>query len=142
MRKILLRNLAQRFESYNDLMQHIDDNTLGDRLGVPRDKNVRENLWCIVGTRESFAQAIAADSPLDWKCSMQQFDRADFIAALAESAASFLESVASVAAWSDHQADLLARIVEHEAMHEGQIIRQVWGLEKTLPESCYWTACG
>lgn len=142
MREVLLRNLAQRFESYNDLIQHIDENTLSGRLGAPRDKNVRDNLWCIVGTRESFAQAIAADSPLHWKCSMQQFAREDFIKALAESAASFLDTVASVAAWSDQQADLLARIVEHEAMHEGQIIRQVWGLEKTLPESCYWTACG
>ena len=73
---------------------------------------------------------------------MQQFAREDFIKALAESAASLLDTVASVAAWSDQQPDLLARIVEHEAMHEGQIIRLVRGLEKTLPESCYWTACG
>lgn len=142
MREILTRNLAQRFESYNDLIRHIDENTLTDGLGVPHDKTVREHLWCIVGTRESFTQAIADDAPLDWKCSMTRFDRDDFAAALAASSKAFLAAVTSVVQWSDHQADLLARTVEHEAMHEGQIIRQVWGLEKTLPESCYWAACG
>ncbi len=142
MRETLLKNLAQRFASYNDLVRHIDATTLAKHLDVPRDKSVREHLWCIVGTRESFASAIAADAPLDWKCSMTGFELQDFATALEESARTFLDTAASIGSWSDQQADLLARIVEHEAMHEGQIIRHVWGLEKTVPDSCYWTACG
>ena len=142
MKETLLKNLAQRFESYNDLIRHIDEDTLAERLDVPRDRSVREHLWCIVGSRESYAGAIAADAPLDWQCSMTGFELQDFATALDASARTFLDAAASVASWSDQQADLLARIVEHEAMHEGQIIRHLWGLQKTVPDSCYWAACG
>ena len=142
MKDLLIQNLAKRFESYNDLIAHIDAETLEATLDIPRAKSVRDHLWCIVGTRQSYAEVIRTDSTLNWSCSVSQHTRADYMRELKSSGQAFLDAVSAVDEWTERRLEALATMTEHEAMHEGQIIRQVWGLAKTLPESCAWTACG
>ena len=138
MRELIVRNLRKRIQSYSDLIAAIDSADLGARLEVPRDKSVAEHLWCIVGARESYAMALAAGGWRGFSCSMANYDRESFEQALATSGKALLSAIENVDEWSSSHEDLLAAVSEHEVMHEGQIIRHMYGLGRELPDSWRW----
>lgn len=138
MRSFLIRNLTSRFQSYLDLIGQIDDAALMERLEAPKHKSLREHLWCIIGARESYANALHAGEWSGFSCSMTQYARADFAEKLKSSSALVLETIAGTDDWTPTRDELLLSLAEHEVMHEGQIIRHVYGLERTLPKSWKW----
>lgn len=138
MRELIVRNLGKRIQSYSDLIAAIDSTDLGARLEVPKDKSVAEHLWCIVGARESYARALVAGGWQGFSCSMVTHDRASFERALAASGKALLAAIESVDEWSSSHEELLAAVSEHEVMHEGQIIRHMYGLGRELPASWRW----
>ncbi len=138
MRSTLVRNLEQRFRSYSDLIESVDDTTLCERLATPKNKSLAEHLWCVVGARESFAKAIRSGAWSGFGCSVDKQDRDAFAEKLESSARAMSEAIASVDAWTDARNEFLVSISEHEVMHEGQIIRHMYGLEKSLPDSWKW----
>ena len=138
MRNAIIRNLQQRMYGYNELVTDIDRADLGVSLDVPKSKTIKDHLWCIVGARESYAKAIAAGEWCGFSCSMGSYERDDFAVALAGSAQTVLDVIARVTDWTASRDDLLALLSEHEVMHEGQIIRHMYGLGLTLPKSWIW----
>jgi hypothetical protein len=44
----------------------------------------------------------------------------------------------AVGDWTGERDDLLAALYEHEVMHEGQIIRHLYALERRLPGLWRW----
>ncbi len=138
MRDAIIRNLSQRMQCYSELVAEIETTDFGASIDVPKSKTIKEHLWCIVGARESYAKAIEAGEWRGFSCSMSSFDRADFIAALADSAHAVHGVVARVTDWTPSRDDLLALLSEHEVMHEGQIIRHMYALRRTLPQSWRW----
>ena len=142
MRETIIANLRKRFDFYADLVGQIDEETVSATLEVPRHRSVGLHLWCIVGTRESFAKAIAAGEMGGWTSSVTQLERNEFKAKLATSSQALLDAIASVQEWTPERDQLLAQIAEHEVMHEGQIIRLMFGLDKPVPASCAWAVCG
>jgi len=112
--------------------------TAATRLDVSKDKSVAEHLWCIVGSRESYARALAVGEWQGFACSITAYTHADFARALAASAEQVLTAVRGVSEWSVAQDALLAALAEHEVMHEGQIIRHMYGLDRPLPSSWRW----
>ena len=141
MREVVVENLRQRLGFYADLAAQVDDETIAAELGVAKHRSLGMHLWCVVGTRESFAKAIAAGEMRGWACSVGNFSQGEFVAKLAESAQTLLASIDRVTEWTLERDRLLAEVAEHEVMHEGQIIRVMFGLEKPLPESCHWAVC-
>ena len=141
MREVIVENLRQRLGFYADLAAQVDDETIKAELGVARHRTLGEHLWCVVGTRESYAKAIAAGEMRGWACSVGKLSQGEFVAKLAESGRSLLASIEGVAEWTPERDKLLAEVAEHEVMHEGQIIRVMLGLEKPLPDSCHWVVC-
>lgn len=142
MRTTVIESLKRRIGFYADLVQEIDDETIRAPLDVPKHRSVALHLWCVVGTRESYAKAIAAGEMQGWSSSATKLDRAEFIDKLHTSGAALLDAVRSVRDWTPQRERLLAEVAEHEVMHEGQIIRVMFGLEKELPASCSWAVCG
>jgi alkaline phosphatase len=69
---------------------------------------------------------------------MKGLTPADFQAKLDDSAAAFNEAIQSVNEWTSQRTTLLVTLAEHEVMHEGQIIRHMYALERELPESWVW----
>ena len=142
MRATIVANLRKRFDFYADLVQEIDEQTIHAELDVPRQRSLGLHLWCIVGSRESFARAIERGEMGDWACSVKKLERDEFVAKLASSAQALLAAIDGTQEWTPARERLLAQIAEHEVMHEGQIIRLMFGLEKPLPASCAWAVCG
>ena len=95
-------------------------------------------MWCVIGARESYAKAIAAGSWSGFACSLSSFSREDFATKLASSADDVVSAIDSVDYWNDERDSLLLSLTEHEVMHEGQIIRHLYGTESQIPESVKW----
>ncbi len=141
MRDIVVDNLGKRFGFYADLIADTDEATINAAMDVPRHRSLGMHLWCIVGARESYAKAIEAGAMQRWSSSVTKFEPEEFTAKLASSAQALQDAIDAVEDWTPERERLLADIAEHEVMHEGQIIRLMFGLEKPLPESCHWAVC-
>ncbi|MEQ8992987.1 MAG: hypothetical protein RLO46_14290 [Pseudomonadales bacterium] len=138
MREKILQSIKARIQSYSEFVATIDSADLGAKLDVPKDKSVAEHLWCIVGARESYARALAAGAWQGFSCSMKIYDREHFENALATSGEVLLSAIQGVPEWSSEHDELLLAVAEHEVMHEGQIIRHMYGLGRELPASWRW----
>lgn len=138
MRESIIQQIEGHFRSYEDFVETLQSDDLKTKLDVVKHKSVMEHLWCIVGSRESYAKAIAEGSWQGFSCSMKKYDHADFVAALCDSRERIRNSIDSVFEWTPTREKLLLELLEHEVMHEGQIIRHMYGLEKKLPQSWRW----
>ena len=138
MREEVIARLKQRFAAYADLAVSLDDELLTRKIDLAKHKNLAEHLWCVVGARESYARAIAQGSWAGFNCSMEAFTAEDFRVSLDASAAAVVLTLDSVVVWDAGRTSLLATLAEHEVMHEGQIIRHMYALETTLPDSWKW----
>lgn len=142
MRETIVDNLAKRIGFYDDLIDQANNGTLAAELAVPRSRSLGAHLWCIVGTREIYAEAIVAGEMGGWTSSVESFEHDEFRDKLTRSGRDLLDAINAVSDWTVERDRLLAEVAEHEVMHEGQIIRLMLGLEKPLPTSCPWVACG
>ena len=138
MRKTIIRNIEKRIGAYSDLISAIDSNDLNKKLDIPKNKSVVEHLWCIVRARESYAKALTSGEWQGFACSMKTYDRESFELALASSGQALIAAIDAVSDWSLEHDELLAAVAEHEVMHEGQIIRHMYGLGRELPASWRW----
>jgi hypothetical protein len=128
----------KRFSAYSDLTSSIDDDLLNTKIDVPKHKSLTEHLWCVVGARESYSKAIDQGVWEGFNCSMGTFGLNDFRMKLDESAAAVESAIGSVIDWTPDRSNLLTTLAEHEVMHEGQIIRHMYALERELPDSWVW----
>ena len=134
----LIDRVFARFDAYSDLASSIDANLLAEKIDIPKHKSLLEHLWCVVGARESYTVAIGQGAWSGFACSMQSYEPEDFRVSLQKSAAAATETINSVTDWTPERAGLLIKLAEHEVMHEGQIIRHMYALEKPLPDSWEW----
>ena len=138
MRAQVVKNLRARFEAYNEFAKTLNDDALNTPLDVPKHKTLAEHLWCVVGARESYARAITHGAWQGFACSMAGFSLQDFATKLDDSAQAVLSTIDGVDDWTPARDELLATLAEHEVMHEGQIIRHVYGMGGELPSSWKW----
>ncbi|MCR9260418.1 MAG: hypothetical protein NXH95_11890 [Pseudomonadaceae bacterium] len=138
MRKRIIENLQTRFIAYDDLISNTSEDVLVAAINVPKHKTLAEHLWCVVGARESYAKALAVGQWQGFACSMSAFSQNDFRKSLAESSQLVSDAVEAVGDWTAERDNLLATLAEHEVMHEGQIIRHMYGLGVDLPGSWKW----
>ena len=138
MRDRLIRSLTQRFESYDDLVATSSDEQLAIKLEVVKHKSLGEHLWCVVGARESYAKAIEAGEWSGFGCTLQSLSLSDISKTLQSSSKEVIKAIESVDDWTDEREEYLLTLVEHEVMHEGQIIRHLYGADQIIPESIRW----
>lgn len=138
MHQTVIKHLEDRFQSFAELAAQVNDAQLGEKLDVPNSKDLLTHMWCVIGARESYAAALKAGAWDGFNCSMAQFNVAEVRAKLATSAAAFADAIASIDTWTPERDELLASLMEHEVMHEGQIIRLRYALGHELPQSIKW----
>jgi uncharacterized damage-inducible protein DinB len=138
LRETMIRNLRTHFDAYAALIAQVRGDELKERLDAPKHKSLGEHLWCVIGSRESYARAITAGKWSGFSCSMQQFSHDDFAAKLASSASTVIETLEQTGDWTPERDELLLQLTEHEVMHEGQIIRHMYGMQRTLPATWRW----
>jgi hypothetical protein len=138
MRDVVIQHIEDRFQSWLDLAEAVEDATLLEKLAAPKYKSLREHFWCVIGGRESYINAVSAGQWDGFGCSLETVERPEVIEKMTETQGSFIAAVKAVDDWTPQRDELLTSLLEHETMHEGQVIRLMYGLEKDLPSSWKW----
>jgi hypothetical protein len=132
----LRASFERSFGLYRDLVASFDSDTLASDLGAIPSNTIGQQLWCVVGARESYARAIVAGSWSGFTCSLD--DAADPVkvaASLKRSESVVLEALEAVETHTAAQSRLVLDLLEHEAAHQGQLIRYLYGLRLAIPPS-------
>jgi hypothetical protein len=132
--------VRERFERsfgmYRDLLASVGERALSSRLGGLRSNTIGAQLWCVVGARESYGRAIEAGAWTGFACSLGDATDATKVGeALARSEDAVRRAldgmnVADAPPWG-----MVLDLLEHEAAHHGQLIRYLYGLDLSIPES-------
>lgn len=134
MNQQLKAKLDRSFKLTHDLVHHLDEESLSlDLPGLPSNR-ISGQLWCIIGARESYIQAIETGGWRGFTCSLESPQVKDSVLAALEATHKRLGEI-SFADLDDIQLDLAFDLLEHEVQHHGQLIRFVYGNGLTFPDS-------
>lgn len=135
--------LASRFERsfalYRDFLESLEEASLRQKLpGLPSNA-IGLQLWCVVGARESYSRAIGAGKWEGFSCSLESVTAKENVAAaLRGSEETVKEALLGSDEFSSGRLELALDLLEHEAAHQGQLIRYLYGLRLPIPDS--WRA--
>lgn len=137
--RVLASRLDRSFDLYREFIEVLDETLLGEKLpGLPSNA-IGLQLWCVVGARESYTRAIRAGAWSGFACSLHSpLEGASVAEALRRSAGESRELFPGIDSFTETQQELLVDWLEHEAAHQGQLIRYLYGLRLPIPES--WRA--
>lgn len=134
----LKEKLNRSFGLYDDLVDALkDDHLKFDLAGLPSN-TIGQQLWCVIGARQSYLKAILAGSwqgfacGLDWKSAENRSAVRD---ELFNSKKLFLAALDSLASLSPSQQSLMIDLIEHESQHHGQLIRYLYAQKLPVPAS-------
>lgn len=132
----IVDTLARSFRLLDELVTALPEEILGSALPELRSNTLGAQLWCVVGARESYGSAIVAGQWGGFTCSLNRDQitvRDDILAALAESALE-ITSLLGGDEPDDDRARLIVDLMQHEAQHQGQLIRYIYGLDLPIPD--------
>lgn len=69
--RVIGQSFDRSFRLYQDLIDAIDETVLSSKLGLLPSNTAGLQLWCVVGARESFVKAIAANQWSGFTCSLE-----------------------------------------------------------------------
>lgn len=135
-----LRGSFERsFGLYRDLMESLDPGMLRSKLADVPSNTIGEQLWCVIGARESYARAVLAGAWSGFSCSLKDpTDPSRVAESLSGSEDAVLRALDAMEAYTPVQSRLILDLLEHEAAHHGQLIRYLYGLRLPIPAS--WKA--
>ncbi len=132
----ILESFSRSFGLYRDFVDIIDESVLNAKLPGIRSNTVGLQLWCVVGARESFSRAIEENEWGGFSCSLTSTtSKEPVFQSLTDSAAAVEGILRKFETFSDTQNRLIIDLLEHEAGHQGQLIRYLYGLQLPIPES-------
>ncbi len=141
LRPALRANLQRSFDLYEELAAGMPATVPTAKLPGLRSNTVGLQLWCVIGARESYGRGIQAGRWDGFSCSVtrEQTTSTDALAtALARSGREFLALLNEHPALDQAQNQLLLDLLEHEALHQGQLIRYLYALQMEIPSG--WKA--
>lgn len=126
--------LNRAFKLTYDLFSHMDETSLMLELpGLPSNR-IADQVWCIVGARESYLRAIKEREWKGFSCSLKKPDDKNAVLESLMNSQNELESI-EFNELNDKQKNLAFDLLEHEIQHHGQLIRYIYGNKLTFPES-------
>ncbi len=133
--KILLLRLQKAFSLTIDLAQSIEAEDLKLKMKNLPSNTIGEQLWCIIGARESYFKAIINEGWSGFSCSLTDTtSKEKVLQSLEKSAGDCLEFLQGCEI-SEKQVELVFALLEHEIQHHGQLIRYCYGNNLSFPKS-------
>ena len=132
---MLIKKLKRAFVLTQELVEYLDEVNLQSKLpGLPSN-TIGEQLWCMVGARESYLKAIKHNGWVDFSCSLKDTtSKNDVVCAILASSKTVVDFVTD-AELNEKQLEFLHELLEHEIMHHGQLIRYMYGNKLGFPRS-------
>ncbi len=138
---VLRQRMQGSMELFAELAESLPESALNKSLPGIASNCIGDQLWCVVGARESFARAIDAGEWRGFSCSLTAAgSRAKGAVgqALAASADTIEALLRDTPGCSEARAKFVLGLLEHEAAHQGQLIRYLYGLKLPIPSG--WKA--
>ena len=135
--EILIKKITRAFNLTSDLVDSLSDAQFTLTLNDLPSNTIGQQLWCLIGARESYLKAIQNSKWSGFSCSLQNTTaQAEIMNCLKES---FKNTIAFLNenTLSEIQLDFLLDLLEHEIQHHGQLIRYIYGNKLSFPKS--WT---
>jgi hypothetical protein len=135
--EVLHAKLNRSVSLFDALIVQIPEPALALRLPGVRSNTIGQQLWCLIGARESYSRAILSGEWMGFSCSVtraQCSNRVDLASSLAVSGKRLLEVVSDGDSFTDSQYGLIVDVLEHEAAHQGQLIRYIYALNLPIPD--------
>ncbi len=130
----LKTRLDRSFKLTHDLILHLDEICLSlDLPGLPSNR-IADQLWCIVGARESYTRAIEMGGWQGFSCSLTTPLVKQAVLVALEATRQQMNEI-DFSNLIDTQVELVFDLLEHEVQHHGQLIRFVYGNRLTFPNS-------
>ncbi|GAB2488109.1 hypothetical protein GCM10008929_10740 [Alkalibacterium psychrotolerans] len=134
-----MTQLTERLETAFNLTEDLASSLSGEELRMQlRDipsNTIGEQMWCIVGARESYLEAIIQNEWIGFSCALTDVTSPSrVLESLTASSADCL-SYLQKNELNSIQTDLLFSLLEHEVQHHGQLIRYVYGNRLRFPKS-------
>lgn len=135
---VLRERFERSFGLYDDLVAGLPDDAFTATLpGLPSN-TVGAQLWCVVGARESYARAIEGGEWAGFSCSLsaaEAREREGLRTGLFRSATAVRAALNALDPDDDARGRFALMLLEHEAAHQGQLIRYLYGLRLPIPAS-------
>ena len=133
--KVLIGRLHKAFDLTFDVADSIPTGDLQLKLKDLPSNTIGEQLWCIVGARESYLNAIRNERWMGFSCSLDDTtSKNKILTCLKKSAEESLDFLNSTEL-QEKQLELLLLMLEHEVQHHGQLIRYFYGNKLAFPKS-------
>jgi hypothetical protein len=125
MTSMLTARLTAALALTGGLAENLTDDSLALHNGSAPSNSIGGQFWCVVGARESYARAIAAGRWSGFSCSLGAGEarRADAVRAALERSRTGVLDALSGGDPADDRAVLVFDLLEHEALHQGQMVR-------------------
>ena len=132
----LVNSKIQRaFRLTKDLVEYLDESYLQFKMSDLPSNTIGEQLWCMVGARESYLKAIQNNGWVDFSCTLNNpSSKAAVLEAVERSCNAVLIYLENTAL-NEIQMDYLFELLEHEIQHHGQLIRFIYGNKLGFPQS-------
>ncbi|WP_346024882.1 hypothetical protein [Alkalibacterium indicireducens] len=131
----LTERLETAFNLTEDLASSLSGEELTMRLRDIPSNTIDEQMWCIVGARESYLEAIIQNKWSGFSCSLTDVTSPSRVLESLTASSVDCLSYLQKNELNSIQTDLLFSLLEHEVQHHGQLIRYVYGNRLSFPKS-------
>jgi uncharacterized damage-inducible protein DinB len=134
---------ALRGRTY-DLLDVLKQEDLEKKLPFPASQSLYYQFDCMIGTTETFVDALKTGKPQKWHCSLPNHVSSvplatirDHFQSSDELLLTTLEEAVLLTKQEDHTSPLqkYLTLVEHESHHHGQLINFIYALDLPIPHS-------
>src|SRR5690606_674841 len=117
----------------NEFFKHMNVLELKSKLNGLPSNTVGSQAWCIIGARESYMNAYVTGKWVGFNCSLNEIYDKDKVNQKLVETAKMVEDLLML--HPDKSEDMLMELIEHEAMHHGQLIRYAYANRILFPQS-------
>lgn len=135
--KIYNERIHQVFGLYNELATFLEEESYSSKLADLPSNTIGQQLWCVIGARESYLKGIQKGKWDGFSCSLPGAMTANKEAvrsALSRSAEAAQQTFRLLTSMTEPQERLAFDLLEHEVQHQGQLIRYLYGLKLGVPK--------
>jgi hypothetical protein len=133
--EILTKKVIRAFNLTSDLVNNLSDEQLTLTISDLPSNKIGEQLWCIIGARESYLKAIENSKWSGFSCSLKSVNSKPEIINCLDKSLNNTISFLKDNDLSETQIDILLDLLEHEVQHHGQLIRYFYSNKLKFPKS-------
>ena len=132
---LIIERLKRAFDLTEDLVASLSEKSLSLKLEHLPSNTIGQQLWCMVGARESYDRAIINKGWLGFSCSLKEPESIEAVYQAVKKSKKDILDYIDLEELNQLQLELLIDLLEHELQHHGQLIRYVYGNKLEFPES-------